>query len=105
MDAGFAGPTAPHPVAIVLGLCAAGAFVFALIQILGAFRAANADPAFRALGLRKWVMGVFVFAHMPDSALPYVKRYFVGFGLFMASILGIFIFVLLSAPGTEGAGS
>ncbi len=79
-----------HPAVLALAFVAAAAFLLALVAWLQALRIAGTHEPFRQLGLRKWVMGMAVLPYMPDAAMPYVKRYMLGFGVFFAAILSIF---------------
>ncbi len=79
----------PTPVQFALLVLAVGAFVFAVASSLKAWRLSYGHPAFDALGFRKWVMGTAVIAYMPAPAIVYVKRYFLGFVIFMLALLGL----------------
>ena len=101
MNAGLpAEPPAIDLVVVVLALLGAGAFLVALVSAIDAWMKSWNHPPFRALGLRKWGMGIFALKYMPAAAMPYVKRYFVAFGVFMASVLGIIAYSWFAPSGT-----
>lgn len=86
IDAGGATAWA-SPVRLLLLAIAIGAFVFAVMSSLKAWRLSYGHAAFDALGVRKWLIGTAVIAYMPPVAIPYVKRYFAGFMVFMLALI------------------
>jgi hypothetical protein len=80
----------------LLVVVAAAAFVFAVFSALKAWSLSYGHPAFDALGWKKWIMGTLVIGYMPPVAIPFVKRYFMGFGVFILAIVGVAVYVVLT---------
>jgi hypothetical protein len=86
-----------NPVVLLFGAVAVIAFVYAVASSLKAWSLSYGHPAFDALGIKKWFMGVAVIAYMPPAALPYLKRYFAGFIVFMLALLALAVYAVVNA--------
>ena len=85
-----------NPVAVLLAGVAVIAFVYAVVSSLKAWSLSYGNPAFDALGLKKWFMGTLVIAYMPPAAIPYVKRYFAGFAVFALALIALAVYAATS---------
>jgi hypothetical protein len=86
-----------NTVVILLGGVAVIAFVYALVASLKAWSLSYGHPDFDALGVKKWFMGAAVMAYMPPAAMPYLKRYFAGFVVFILALLGLALYAITGA--------
>jgi len=86
-----------NPVVILLVAVAAIAFVYALVASLKAWSLSYGNPAFDALGLKKWFMGTLVIAYMPPAAIPFVWRYFAGFAVFALALIALAVYAATGA--------
>ena len=86
-----------NPVVILLVAVAVIAFVYALVASLKALSLSYGNPAFDALGIKKWFMGVAVIPYMPPAAIPFVQRYFAGFVVFMLALIALAVYVATGA--------
>ena len=87
-----------NPVVVVLAGVAVIAFVYAVVSSLKAWSLSYGNPAFDALGMKKWFMGALVIPHMPPAAIPYIKRYFAGFIVFALALIGLAVYAATSGP-------
>lgn len=85
-----------NPVPTLLVVVAVAAFAFAVFSALKAWSLSFGHPAFDALGWKKWIMGTLVIRYMPATAMPYIKRYFLGAGVFILAIVSVALYVALT---------
>ena len=86
-----------NTVVMLLAGVAVIAFVYALVASLKAWSLSYGHPDFDALGVKKWFMGAAVMAYMPPAAMPYLKRYFAGFVVFILALLGLALYAITGA--------
>ena len=86
-----------NTVVILLAGVAVIAFVYDIVASLKAWSLSYGHPDFDALGVKKWFMGAAVMAYMPPAAMPYLKRYFAGFVVFILALLGLALYAITGA--------
>jgi hypothetical protein len=86
-----------NTVVILLIAVAAIAFLYALVASLKAWSLSYGNPAFDALGLKKWFMGVLVIPYMPAAAIPFIRRYFAGAAVFALALIALAVYAAAGA--------
>lgn len=73
--------------ATVIGMIAVGAWLVAAWSIIRAWSLSERHPPYRALGLRRFVVWTGTSRSMPAEALPHLKRLYLAFAVFFASLI------------------
>ncbi|MFN3853464.1 MAG: hypothetical protein ACK4M0_03620 [Phreatobacter sp.] len=77
---------APLSVAAVW-LVAVGAWLVAVWSCFQAWRISERHPPYRALGLKRFVNWMGTFRHMPDEAMPHLKRLYLAIAVFFLAVI------------------
>lgn len=83
--------------AMLIGLVAVAAWLVAAVSAFQAWRIAERHPPYRALGFSRYLNWMGSLKHMPAEAGPHLRRFYLGFAVFFAAILGGVLGSILAA--------
>jgi hypothetical protein len=82
---------------VLILFAAAGALLFRYWSWLRAWTISSRHEAIRVLGFRRWITGHAVVGHMPEAALPHVKRHFFSIVVMVVCLLTVIAIVWIDA--------
>ena len=82
-----------NPLAVGLIVLTAAAFAIGLVSLLRAWRLAARHQPFRDLGHKRWFMAHRVLPHLPEAAVPHMKRHLFSLLVMTSSLAALFVLI------------